>query len=308
MAKILISGGNGMLGRALTAELLHKGHRVSWLCRNPVQEKNVQVFLWDPSKKCIDLKAFETLDHLINLSGSNIAEKPWNKKNKEEIYTSRINSTEFLLETMQKHNITLKSICGASAIGYYGNGCEDECCDETRPAGNDFLALVCKDWEATYEKFLLGQTRLVILRIGIVLSKQGGMYAKLRPWMKAGLAAVIGSGKNYISWIHIQDLVDLFVFAVENSNMKGSYNATASEPLRLSGFTLSMAKSLKRKVLLPNVPSFFLRLLMGERASLIDKGCRVKNDRIRSAGFAFKYPELSSALHDLALQKIQRTS
>jgi len=301
MAKILISGGNGMLGRAITDELLLRGHSVSWLCRKPVNENKVNVFLWDPETRSIDFKAFEGIDHLINLNGSNIAGKPWNKKNKAEIYSSRVYSTAFLMEFLQKNNIQLKSIFGASATGYYGNEHAEVYCDENTAAGADFLAMVCRDWEKAYNNHAPKQTRLVILRIGIVLSTRGGMYAKLLPLVKAGLAAVIGNGKNYISWIHIQDLVRLFVFAIETTSVYGIYNATASEPQNLKAFTNLMANSLNRKVFLPNMPSFFLRLMMGERASLIDKGCRVKNEKIRSAGFVFKYPELSSALNDLAL-------
>jgi uncharacterized protein (TIGR01777 family) len=308
MAKILISGGNGMLGKAITEELLHKGHTVNWLCRKPVIENKVKVFLWDPASRSIDLKAFEGVEHLINLSGSNIAGKPWNKKNKAEIYRSRVDSTAFLLETMQQNNILLKTTCGASATGYYGNEHKEAFCDENTAAGSDFLAQVCRNWEKTYETFAPKQTRLVILRIGIVLSEQGGIYAKLRPLVKTGLAAVIGSGKNYISWIHIRDLVRLFVFAIENPAVHGIYNATASEPKNLEDFTRMMATSLNRNVFLPRLPSFLLRLVLGERASLLVKGCRVKNDKIRALGFNFEFPQLSSALSDLAHQKIQRRS
>lgn len=308
MAKILISGGNGMLGRAITDELLHKGHSVSWLCRKPVNENKVNVFLWDPETRRVDVKAFEGVDHLINLNGSNIAGKPWNKKNKAEIYSSRVDSTAFLMESLQKNNIQLKSICGASATGYYGNEHAEAYCDENTAAGSDFLAMVCRDWEKAYENHAPKQIRLVILRIGIVLSERGGMYAKLLPLVKAGLAAVIGNGKNYISWIHIRDLVRLFVFAIENPSVNGIYNATASEPQNLKAFTHLMANSLNRKVFLPNLPSFFLRLMIGERASLVDKGCRVKNDKICALGFTFEFQQLSSAFTDLAHQKIQRRS
>lgn len=308
MAKILISGGNGMLGKAITRELLHKGHSVSWLCRKPLKENRVNVFLWNPETRSLDLSAFEGVEHLIILNGSNIAGKAWTKVNKAEIYSSRVDSTAFLLETLQKQNILLKTICGASAIGYYGNEHAEEFCDENTAAGSDFLARVCRDWEKAYETHTPPQTRLVIFRIGVVLSESGGMYAKLRPLVKAGLAAVMGNGKNYISWIHIQDLARLFVFAIENPAVSGIYNATAPEPKNLKEFIHEMARSLNRKVVLPAIPSFLIRLFLRERASLVDKGCRVNNEKVRHLGLEFEFPLLPSALNDLAHQKIQRRS
>ncbi len=308
MAKILISGGNGLLGRAITKELLHNGHEVSWLCRTPVSENKVKVFLWDPVMRTLDIKAFEGIDHLINLSGSNIAGKPWNAQNKAEIYNSRIHSTAFLLESLQKQNGQLTSICGASATGFYGTEHEATICTETELAGTDFLAQVCKNWEDVYSQYPLLAERQVILRIGIVLSNNGGLYAKLRPMFRAGLAAVIGKGTNYVSWIHVHDLARLFAFAIDKPGMHGTYNATASEPLTFSDFTHAMAKSLNRKVLFPRVPGFLIRLLMGERAALLIKGCRADNRKIRDLGFSFEFPELFSALQDLATQKIQVSS
>jgi uncharacterized protein len=308
MAKILISGGNGMLGRALTSELLKNGHSVGWLVRKEIVEDHVTIYRWQPEKKHIDLRAFENTDHLVNLSGSNIADKSWTKENKQEIYDSRIKSTEFLLETIWKNKIKLQSICGASATGYYGNETGDAWCDENIPTGDDYLANVCRDWEKTYADTTEITSRLVILRIGIVLGHEGGMYAKLLPLFNAGLASVIGNGRNFISWIHLQDLVRMFVHAIEHNTVQGVYNATASEPVTLNEFTHLMAKSVNRKVWLPNVPSFVLRMVMGERASLIVKGCRVKNDKIKSTLFKFNYPDLNSALTALADQKTQRRS
>nr|MCU0361441.1 TIGR01777 family oxidoreductase [Bacteroidia bacterium] len=298
----------GMVGRALTSELLKKGHSVGWLVRNKMTEEHVTIYRWQPEKNQIDLRAFENTDHLVNLNGSNIAGKSWTKENKQEIYDSRIKSTEFLLETIRKNKIKLQSICGASATGYYGNETAEAWCDENTPAGKDYLANVCCDWEKTYSNTAEITSRLVILRIGIVLGQQGGMYARLLPLFKAGLAAVIGNGRNYISWVHLQDLVRMFVHAIEKNTVQGIYNATASKPATLSDFTHLMAKSLNRKVWLPNVPAFVLQILMGERASLIVKGCRVKNDKIKSTLFEFNYPDLNSALMALADQKIQRTS
>lgn len=302
MAKILISGGNGVLGRALTKELLKEGIQVNWLSRKAIVAKDVPVFLWDPEKKQIDLEAFRNVDHLVNLSGSSIAGKPWNKKNKQEIYDSRIKSTRFLLETLQKNNIVVRSICGASAIGYYGTDCGENWCDESNPVGKDFLAGVCKDWEKIYTP-VSQSTRVVTLRIGIVLSREGGMYASLRPWVNAGLASVIGKGENYISWIHIHDLVKLIIHAITHPTLNGIYNAVASEPVTQTEFVRTMAASLKKKVWLPNVPEFILDCLLGERARLIYKGCRVKNDKIKLTSFELDFPKLAPALNDLAASK-----
>ncbi len=225
------------------------------------------------------------------------------KKNKAEIISSRVNTTSFLLKCISKLSVPPKSIIGASAIGFYGYSSQNEIWDEQRPVGEGFLAKVCSDWENVYSQNRVKNSRLVLLRIGIVLSEKGGIYSKLFPFVKAGLGAIFGKGNNYISWIHIQDLVRLIYYCIENEELKGIFNATADEPLTQKYFSQEMAKSLKRKIWFPNIPQFLLKMGIGERAELLYKGCRVSNSKLKSTGFQFVYKNATSALKELALKK-----
>lgn len=302
MTKVLISGGNGLLGRKITENLQRKGFEVSWLLRHTQNQAPVKTFLWDPVKKTVDPEAFKDVTHIIHLSGSSIAGKPWNQSNKNLIRDSRVKSAAFLYSCCKTHAPSLRSLTGASAIGYYGADTGERWMSEENSPGEGFMAGVCVDWEKAYAPFEKEGIRTVIFRIGLVLSPNGGFYAALRPVFKRGLGAVPGNGKNYYSWIHEQDLAELFCFSIQHEAMRGIYNAVSSTPLPAKRFLEALAQSFSKRIWLPHVPAFLLKTVMGERSVLALGGNRVRNTKLKEQGFLFKYDDLDNALHNLRFQ------
>jgi uncharacterized protein len=302
MSKILISGGSGALGRALTRELTDHGHTVHWLGRTVSTTKGTICFAWDPATGYIDHKAFEGVDHVVHLAGSNIGEKAWTPKYKQEILDSRVKSSNLLIRTILQNQYPIRSFIGASATGYYGIHRGSEACSENDSVGHDFLAQVCKEWEQSYNSISEAGIRTCIVRIGIVLGKDFGMYGKLAPLFRLGLGARIGKTSEYISWIHCSDLVRLFRFCIENTQVEGVLNAVSSEPEQSGNFMTQLASSFKRKIILPTIPEFFIRVFMGERSSLVCNGVKVNNQKIKSYGFVFYFDALKKALEDLINQ------
>lgn len=301
MSKILISGGSGMLGKAISEVLLEKGHEVVWLGRKAGSYKGIKMFAWDPRQKKIDLKALEKVDVIIHLAGASIADKRWTKEYKRTLIDSRVQPIEFLQEVIVHNNIQIKQVIGASAIGYYGSNSFDKVYEESDGPGDDFLSETCTKWEASYDPYLKSSIPLSIVRIGVVLSKQGGAYPKLKSIVYSGFGAALGTGKQYFPWIHIDDLASLFVF-VMTEKRPGVYNAVSDEMITNKEFTHLLAKSIGKRIFFPNIPSYVLHLLLGERAVMLLTGPRISNKKIKEAGFRFKYTDLNSALKNLSAQ------
>jgi uncharacterized protein (TIGR01777 family) len=238
------------------------------------------------------------VDALIHLAGAGIVDKRWTASYKKELLDSRVKSSELLYETIARNNISLKTLVGGSAIGYY-NSYAIESCDENSAPGTDFMARTCVAWENSYSPFAENGIRTVIIRTGIVLSKKGGAYAKMVPPFKFGLGAAIGSGEQAFPWIHVKDVAGIFVYALLNTNMKGVYNAVSSRPVTNLEFSKRLAKSLHKPFFLPAVPEFVLQLVLGERAVTVTKGASVSNDKIKQSGFRFAFDNLDEALTDL---------
>ncbi|PBQ30396.1 TIGR01777 family protein [Sphingobacteriaceae bacterium] len=308
MAKILITGGSGLVGKAISDLLLTQGHEVRWLSREASQSPSgsgkIVSFKWDIKTAYIDEKAMEGLDHIIHLSGAGIIDKRWTEAYKRELVDSRVKSTELLFKTISKRAPKLKSFIGASAVGYYGSDVTDHVFTETDEAvldnsRHDFLAEVCIAWENSYKPIAQTGLRTAIIRTGIVLSKEGGAYAKMVTPFKFGLGAAIASGKQYFPWIHIKDLAQIYVYALFQDNVSGAYNAVSSVSINNDNFSRALAKSLNKAFFLPNVPEFALKLALGERAVTITRGVQISNEKIKAAGYNFAFDDLEEALRSL---------
>jgi uncharacterized protein (TIGR01777 family) len=300
---VLITGGTGLIGSRLTQLLMERGYTVSHLSRGKGKGQ-IKTYQWDLTKGTIEDEALLKTDYIINLAGAGVFDKKWNKDFKQEIVESRVDSINLIcdkikiLKLIDNHKI--KAFVSASAIGYYGANTENISIDETAPAGNDFLAGVVKEWEAAASKINAINIRTVLIRIGIVFSKEAGALEKLMAPIKMGGGAVLGSGKQYVSWIHIDDLCEIFIKALEDENMKGVFNAAAPEPVTNEMLTKTIAKKLDKAILLPNVPAFALKFMLGsEKALLVLGGNKVSSEKVQKAGFVFKYSSLDKALQNL---------
>lgn len=299
--KILITGASGLVGKRLTELLLQKGYQVSHLGRRK-RDGNVPSFVWDIEKGFMDSKALDDVDTIIHLAGAGVAEKRWTASRKKEILESRTKSTALLFETLKKEKHILPTVISASAIGYYGFGLSDEVFTEERKPGSDFLAQVTRQWEEEVDKISMLGIRVVKLRIGIVLSEKGGALTEMAKPIKLGVGSPLGTGKQYLTWIHLDDLCEMFIKAIEDQLMKGAYNAVGPEWVTNAEMTRSIAKVLKKPLWLPPIPDFVLKMVLGEMADMVLNGSKIASDKIQRTGFKFKFIKLEDALRDLLLK------
>lgn len=297
MKKILITGGNGNIGRYLSKLLINKGYSVFILTRGRTcLEGDVPSYHWDPLKNEIDQEAITDTEYIIHLAGENIAAKRWSEQRKKEIIDSRILSADFLLKQVQKRENQLKAFISASAIGYYGSETTNKIFNEDDFAGKDFLSDVCVRWENASNRFIQKGIRVVSLRTGVVLSENGGALKRMSMFVKLGLGSSPGTGAQYIPWIHIEDLCNIYVKAIEDESYSGSYNAVAPEHIKSAEFYKSMAKVLRKPLLMPRIPKFAMQLLFGDLSVILLEGSRVSCNKIVQKGFQFKYTLLEDAL------------
>tara|TARA_B110000211_G_C13951147_1_gene496246 strand:- start:84 stop:1010 length:927 start_codon:yes stop_codon:yes gene_type:complete len=299
---VLITGANGMLARSLAKSLGSK-YTVRFLTREVTRHNE---FKWDIGLKYIDPEALKGVNHIIHLAGSSVAEKRWTLNRKREIYSSRVDSATLILDELQKNNQTIDSFISASAIGYYGSKTTNDILTEESENGGDYLGEVCKDWESVAHSFKSNHVahKTSILRLGIVLENNAGVLKKMTPPVMWGLGAGIGTGKQWVPWIHIHDLCEMMEFLLE-SDVEGTYNAVAPEHVTNQSFTRELATVLKRKILLPNIPPLFFKLVFGEMAVVLLTGSRVSSDKIMSRGYDFKYANLHAALGNILAPKNQ---
>lgn len=295
---ILITGASGLIGTRLIKNLLEKGHRVSVLSRQTSNFKGVSTYNWDIDKQLIDLKAFEGVDTIIHLAGAGIADKRWTKQRKQEIVDSRIRSTQLLYHTIDAIKAPIKTFISASAVGYYGNR-NDEILYEESESGTGFLADCCKQWETAVDEGVKSGIRVVKLRIGIVLSKQGGALSELARPVSFFVGAPLGSGKQWMPWIHLTDLVSIFEKAIENPDFTGTFNACTLYPVTNYEFTKILAKKLFRPVWPVNVPEFVLKTMLGEMSTVILNSTRTSPQKLMDMGFRFRYQGLDAALSEI---------
>lgn len=291
MKKILIAGGTGFVGKALIKHLVNCGYMVNVLTRrNKISSmENIRYFEWDIKKGFIDEKAFEGVSKIINLTGANITEKRWTEKRKVEIIESRTKAIDLLFTYVKTRNFSIDIFISSSAIGYYGAITTDEIFTEKSNNGSEFLASVCRKWEKTALQFDSLGVATVILRKGVVLGRDGGMYQKLAPLAKLGINTSLGNGRQYLPWIDIRDLVRLYEFILKTDELSGVFNAVSSEHIMMNDFSKALLRSFGKTSFLPNVPAFLVRLFLGEMSVMLLKGSRVSNYKIKQTGFKFEY-------------------
>lgn len=293
---ILIAGGSGLIGNRIAELLECKNYNVCYLSRNP-KNKDGNSFSWDPEKKKIDIKAIESADVIINLAGAGIADKRWTTSRKKLIIKSRLDSTDLLYETLANTPNKVKLVINASAIGIYGDT-GVKIMNENSPLSDDYLGTTCQQWENAALRIQQLNIRVVIFRIGLVLSIKGGMLKELLKPLRMGIAPVFGNGKQYQSWIHIDDLCKMFIKAIYDKNMHGTYNAVAPKPLQQRNFIKLLAQIEEKKYITVRIFGFFMKLIMGEMANVVLQGSKVSSKKIESTGFAFRYPHAGIALRN----------
>ena len=293
--RCLVSGCSGFVGKVVCAQLAEKGHEVWGLSRSPEKARALvpelqECFAWSATG-LIPPEAFVRVDAVIHLAGSNIADGRWTKSRKSEIYNSRVQSTQNLVDTIERLNPKPKVFISTSAIGFYGYPTEE--LTEKAANGVDFLAGVCRDWEREAEK--LTDVRTVIFRVGVVYGTNGGAMKKMLPIFRMGLGGPMGDGKQWQSWIHVEDLATLYVRAAEYDTFSGTYNAVAPNNVTNHEFTQSLGAAVKKPAVL-RLPAFFLKLLLGEMSLLMLSSQRVVPARLKEAEFPFRFPDIKDAL------------
>ncbi len=300
---VLISGGSGFIGRHLTALLIAKGYSVSILSRIGKQNKgDIFYYKWDVVNQIIDENAVLNADYIIHLAGENIADKRWTAKRKIAIIDSREQSTLLLYSVLKRYNKKLDAFISASAVGIYGAINGEEICTENTPPANDFLGYTCQKWESSLDFIENLNIRTVKIRTGLVLGKNEGFLKKLTPLFKYRLGSALGSGKQYMPWIHVDDLCFIYYQAIVNPTMSGPYNAAINDSTTNSVFSKTLACVFRYSIWLPNVPAFVLKLVMGEMAVIVLTGRRVSSDKIEQTGFKFQFKNLEGALRNCLIK------
>lgn len=292
--RILIGGGSGLIGTRLTELLTQKGYQVRHLGRTP-KEGAIRTFAWDINKKTIDERAFEGVTAVINLAGANVNGKRWTDEYKKELIDSRIISTRLLADFLNNKPHNVKNFLCGTAIGYYGLANNTTPYRETDLPATDFMAHLVSDWEHEASKVNDPGIKVAFIRTGIVLSSKGGALQEMSRPVKLLVGAPLASGKQIVSWVHLDDICRIFIHILEN-DLSGPYNAVAPEPASNDAITKAIAKALGKPLLLPNIPAFVLKIILGEMGNAVVNGSTVSADKIRSTGFEFQYPTLESAI------------
>lgn len=315
MPTVLITGGTGTVGKRLTQLLLSKGYKVNILSREKQKTDSLQdqtaigklaYFNWDISKNYIDPAAIETADFIVHLAGAGVADKRWNEQRKKEILNSRTKSCALIISALKEVPNTISAVISASAIGWYGPDITNQVHTpfiETDASCKDFLGETCQLWEAAISPITQLDKRLVILRTGIVLSNEGGALVEFKKPLLFRTAAILGNGQQMISWIHIDDLCNQYIFAIENQHMQGVYNAVAPNPVSNEKLTLTLAKKMAGNFFLQiHVPAFLLKIVLGEMSIEILKSTTVSAQKIQAMGYQFSFPTIEIALQSLVDQ------
>ncbi len=297
--KVLITGGTGLVGTYLTQLLLEKNYDVVHLTRRNLLKSIVPTAQWNYKTSEIDANEVLSADIIIHLAGANIAEKRWSKARKQEILDSRVQTTKLIFDTIKNRGHNLKVFVSASATGRYGAVTSGKTFSEESEANKDFLGSVCEKWENAADAFQEIGIRTVKIRTGVALSRRKGALEKIVQSFKFGARVVLGSGKQYVPWIHIHDLCNIYIKAIEDNKMQGAYNAVAPEVKTYSEFVEDLAPFYKFAILKMKMPSFVVKLLFGEMSAVVLEGSKISVSKIQEAGFKFKYPTLKSALTNL---------
>jgi uncharacterized protein len=301
--KVLVTGATGFVGKVIVRQLLEAGDQVVVLTRNVAKGaiqlgRQCQYVQWADTNSLPPAEAFAGVDGVINLMGEGLSTKRWNDEQKKRIYNSRIDGTARLVEAMSKLEQKPKVLVSTSAIGVYGDRGNEEL-TEAAQAGNDFLSHVCRDWEREALKAQALGMRVGIMRVGVVLGRNGGALAKMLPIFKKGVGGPLGSGKQYMSWIHVEDLAGMYIDCLKDNACSGAFNCTSAYPATNAEFTKALGKVLKRPALAP-APAFVLRKVLGEMATIVLSSQRVLPNRFKEKNFRYRYPTLEMALKETA--------
>jgi len=293
--KILITGGTGLIGSRLSEMLIDLGYEVAHLSRQANSYAHYKTFKWDIEQDYVDDKVLGYADYIIHLAGASVAGGKWTPERKKEILDSRVKSTNLLRRCLSKTTHHVKAFISASAIGIYGDT-GDQLVTEESNYGDDFLANVTKQWEAATWEIRDLHIRTCILRTGIVLSNRGGALPQMARPIKLMAGAPLGSGKQYLSWIHIDDLCRLFIQALEDTRYQGVYNAVAPNPVTNQEFTKKLAEVMNKPLTGLKVPAFGLKMVLGEMSEVLLEGQRVSVNKVLQQGYTFEYNTLQQAL------------
>ena len=298
---VLITGGSGLIGKVITRRLLERGYAVRWLVRDPSKAHvhGVSAYRWNIGEGYLDPAALEGTDAIIHLAGENIGGGRWTKQRKKLLMESRTGSTALLARMLTETPGQVRTFLSASAIGFYGDRPASELITETSTPGDDFLAQVTKAWEAATVAIALSGRRVITVRIGIVLSANGGALQELARPVKWFVGSPLGSGDQVMSWIHEEDLAGAFIHLLEHEETSGVYNAVAPEPVTNRVLVTAIGHALNRPVLLPPVPALVLKLLLGELSLMVLAGSRVSGKKLEASGYAFRFREVAAALSDI---------
>jgi len=298
MKKILISGATGLVGKKLSKKLHERGYKVEILTRSKTQNSDFKSYVWDYENDYLEDGALDNTFIFIHLAGASIS-KRWTADYKKEIYSSRVNSAQFIYDEMQKNDIHPEAFISSSAVGIYGEMTSQHIFSEKDLPAKDFLGNVCENWEAKAIQFKNLGSRVVCVRTSTVLSETGGALEVLKKPIDLNIGAPLGTGDQYFPWIHIDDLVNIYFKAVEDVSMDGAYNASAPDFVNNRELTKKIASHLNKKIWLPNIPAFVIKAILGEMSVLALEGSRISSKKIANSGFNFAYQNLDSALSDV---------
>jgi uncharacterized protein (TIGR01777 family) len=299
MKNVLITGGTGLIGKHLSNRLQESGYDVSPLSRESSKDTGLRVYKWDPESGTIDPEAISKADYIINLAGAGLGDSRWTEKRKKEILDSRIKSAGLIFVKLKESGKRPEAFISASGTGYYGSMTSERILTEKDDPGKDFTGEVCRRWEEAAGNMESLGIRTVILRTGIVLSDNGGALMRMALPAKFGIGSPLGSGQQYIPWIHIDDICSVYIKAIEDRSMTGVYNAAAPEHVSNSQFMRTVSDVMGKPFFFPAIPAFVFRILYGEMSSILLKGTRVSSGKIISSGYSFSYPDLRGALLSL---------
>lgn len=300
MQRVLITGATGLVGQEIVKQCHDQNIAVNYLStsKTKLEDKaNYKGFYWNPSTGEIDVNCFKDVDVIINLAGATIAQR-WTKANKEVILNSRVEALQLLFNTIKAENISIKQLVSASAIGIYPDSLTHYYEEDFKDFDDRFLAKVVTSWENEADQFKSLNIKVSKIRIGIVLSEKGGALPQLVKPIRWFVGSALGSGNQWQSWIHIEDIAAIFMYVVKNT-IEGTFNGVAPNAMTQKNMVKSIAKVVKRPILLPAVPSFVLKLILGEMSALVLESQRVSSKKIEDLGFMFKYYQLQSALEDV---------
>lgn len=301
--KILIAGGSGLIGRRLTALLLHNGYAVAWLSRKQQNIfSGVHTYIWNTESMQMDVEAIRWADAIVNLSGEGIADKRWTKARKKIITGSRIKAAELLAKALEENKNKVQCVIASAAVGYYGdNG--GKWINEVCEAGSGFLSISSMQWEEASHRFENMGLRVLLLRIGIVLSSQGGALPELKKTLPFGLAPVLGNGKQYYSWMHIDDVCGFIMYALKQENLSGTFNV-CTDVITQKEMMQEMQRVFGKFSFRIPVPVFILRLMLGEMADTVLISQRVSSNKLLQTGYPIKFNTLPEALINIYNTKV----